>query len=289
MRFFIADSLRCFFPRARALCRVAVVVALAPAAASATLIQATYGNAHVQTADSTGLCAGTTVCVLGTENFDSVTTAQLTSTAGYTTGFGLTGAQTISGTMVADATAKATGNLISQPANAYGGAGGIGNYPELFTGSETLSLSSNGVPGVNYFGLWISALDKNNSLQFYSGSTLLFSFTPSTMLTAINARSNASAYYGNPNNLTQDTTEPFAFVNFFGIGGTFDKLLISNCCGTGFESDNYTVGYRNPATVVGNIFGVAEPGGLSLLASGLAMFAFVRRRATSYQRRLFRW
>jgi len=34
------------------------------------------------------------------------------------------------------------------------------------------------IPGVNYFGLWFSALDAGNELQFYENNTLLLTFTP---------------------------------------------------------------------------------------------------------------
>ncbi len=246
--------------------------------ARATVIQVTYGNAGIQSADSAALCAGTTVCVLGTENFDSRTTANLTG--GFTSTFGLSGAQTITGTYSADATAKSGSNLVSQPANQYGGAGGTGNYAELFNGSYTINLSATGVPGVNYFGIWVSALDANNQIQFYNGSTLIYTFTPTAMLAAINARANKSAYYGNPttNYLGQDSGEPFAFVNFFGVGGTFDKLVISNSGGTGFESDNHTVGYRNPNTIIGNLFGVPEPGAMLLLPGFLLALWRARRQ-----------
>ena len=252
--------------------------------ASATLIAVTYGNPGAQTADSTALCLGTSVCVLGTESFNSVSTANLTT--GFTSTFGLTGSQTITGTYSADATAKTGSNLVSQAANQYGGAGGTGSYPELMNGSYTIALAVNGVPGVNYFGLWISALDANNTIAFYGGGSLLFTFTPSQMITAINATSNKAAYYGNPNNPTQDTSEPFAFVNFFGVGGTFDKLVISNCCGTGFETDNQTVGYRNPAPIIGNLFGVPEPSAPAILAIGIGAMLLGRRRVISCQKML---
>jgi hypothetical protein len=250
--------------------------------AVATVIQVTYGNAGIQSADSAALCAGTSVCVLGTENFDTRTTANLTG--GFTSTFGLSGAQTITGTYSADATAQSGSNLVSQPADQYGGAGGTGKYPELFSGSYSIVLAANGVPGVNYFGIWVSALDANNMIQFYNGSTLLYTFTPTLMINAINARANKSAYYGNPttNFLGQDSGEPFAYVNFFGVGGTFDKLVISNSGGTGFESDNQTVGYRNPNTIIGNLFATPEPGTLLVLLPAVAGLAW--RRATSSRR-----
>ncbi len=68
-----------------------------------------------------------------------------------------------------------TGALRIEGAGEFGGAGGKGSYIAVPNGdSYTLSLSS----GVNYFGLWFSALDKGNHLQFYSGDTLKYSFSP---------------------------------------------------------------------------------------------------------------
>ena len=250
---------------------------LSPMTVQATLIQVSYGNAGIQAADSATLCAGTTVCVLGTENFDTRTTANLTG--GFTSTFGLSGGQTITGTYSANATAQSGTNLINSTANQYGGAGGTGKYPQLFAGAYTINLAVNGVPGVNYFGIWVSALDAANMIQFYNGSTLLYTFTPTVMINAINARSNKTAYYGNPNNLTQNTGEPYAFVNFFGLDGMFDKIVMSNAGGSAFESDNHTVGYRNPNTAIGNLLPIPEPGTLLLLPAFL--WAVRRPRAIS--------
>ncbi len=236
---------------------------LLPKIAQATLIQVSYGNAGIQVADNAALCAGTSVCVLGTENFDARTTANLT--AGFTSNFGLSGGQTITGAYTADATAQTGTNLLNSAANQYGGAGGTGKYPQLFSGSHTITLASNGIPGLNYFGIWVSALDAANMIKFYNGSTLLYTFTPTTMITAINARGNRTAYYGNPNNMTQNTGEPYAFVSFFALDGLFDKLVISNAGGSAFESDNHTVGYRNPNIAIGNLFAVPEPGAMLVL------------------------
>ena len=54
-----------------------------------------------------------------------------------------------------------------------------------------------------------------------------------------------NAYYGNPGPgyKGQDSTEAFAFLNFYGMGGTtFNKIVLSDPSTTsGFESDNHTV------------------------------------------------
>ena len=234
----------------------------------------TFNNPGVQSADNIALCVGTTVCGIGVENFDSRTTATLKS--GFTSTFVNASGITITGTYSADATAQTNTNLQNSAANQYGGAGLAGSYPQLFQGSYTIDLASSGVPGVNYFGLWISALDANNSLSFFSGTNLLLAFTPTQMLAVINARSDKASYFGNPNNMTLNTSEPYAFVNFFATGGTFDRVVFSNVGGTAFESDNHTVAYRTPSSVIGNA--IPAPWSASVLMSALAGLAWVRRR-----------
>ena len=47
------------------------------------------------------------------------------------------------------------------------------------TASYTINLTTTGwIPGVNYFGIWISALDAYNQLTIYDGSTLLTRLSP---------------------------------------------------------------------------------------------------------------
>ncbi len=129
-------------------------------------------------------------------------------------------------------------------ASKYGGAGGSGNFASTTGGkSYSVSLSTTNPNGINYFGFSLSALDAGNSLAFYKGNTLVFSFTPTSMLSMISGN---SAYFGNPNAafLGQDKKEAFGFVNFFDTAGTFDKIVFSETPKVGeYESDNQTVGF----------------------------------------------
>ncbi len=242
--------------------------------AHATVMTVTFNNPGVQSADSVALCVGTTICGIGVENFDGRTSATLRS--GFTATFVNASGITITGNYTADATAQSGTNLINSAANQYGGAGLAGSYPQLFQGSYTINLTTSGAPGVNYFGLWISALDAQNALSFYSGNNLLLAFTPTQMLAVINGRSDRTSYFGNPNNQTLNTAEPYAFVNFFATDGTFDRVVFSNVGGTAFESDNHTVAYRNPAPIIGNA--IPAPWSASVLMTALAGLAWVRRR-----------
>ena len=124
-------------------------------------------------------------------------------------------------------------------ADAYGGAGGshypvqsadnsLGNIPVT-----TLSLNTKS----GYFGLWWSAGDAHNSLDFYNGASLVASFVTADLGTL------PSTYKGNPNSghLGQNSSEYYTFLNFYGNGVLWDKIVFSNNNGTsGFESDNWT-------------------------------------------------
>ena len=137
-------------------------------------------------------------------------------------------------------------HVLIRPADAFGGAGGTGKYLTINANinaadtSTTLTLAT----PQRYFGLWWSAGDPNNVLQFYSGSTLLETFTTNSVVNFINKQSNKSAYYGNPNN-GKDTREPFAFLNFFANPSdpsvTFDRVVLTNSGSSGFEQDNHTI------------------------------------------------
>ena len=126
-------------------------------------------------------------------------------------------------------------------ADQYGGAAntkyaveGIGSVSQTILNLDHAS---------GYFGMWWSAGDASNVLDFYSGAngtgTLLAQFTTANLLKAL-----PKAYYGNPNTGTyagKDAGEPFAFINFFATQGTaWSSVVFKNSSSSGFEGDNYT-------------------------------------------------
>lgn len=127
-------------------------------------------------------------------------------------------------------------------ANQYGGATGSPYSVESAkvglggVATSTLTLTT----AISYFGMWWSAGDANNFLSFYSGGSLVASFSTATLLSKL-----PSAYFGNPTPgyTGQDGTEAFAFLNFYGQAGTtFDKIVLSDpSTSSGFESDNHTI------------------------------------------------
>ena len=247
----------------------ALVIGLMAAGVSfADTIVVTYEGAGVQTPDTTAICGVADVtCDIGTETFNSYT-GSWNGTADFVGTTGITGTY--------------SGQYYLQDANAYGGAGGTGKYIDVDPGeSYTLSLSVNGVPGVNYFGLWFSALDAGNLMQFYNGSTLLYSFTPADFINLVGACSGSNLYCGNPNNRSEDSGEQFAFLNFFDTTGFFTSIVFSEggSYSGDFESDNHTVAYLNPPDPSGTDLYAPEPGGLGLFAAGGIVLALgVSRR-----------
>ena len=142
-------------------------------------------------------------------------------------------------------------NLDIKSADVYGGANNT-NYAVVGVGVNTETTLTLNTPS-SYFGLWWSAGDAHNIMDFYSGAngtgTLLAEFTMANLLKAL-----PKSYYGNPNpgyNSGKDATEPFAFINFFGSPGTqWQSVVLKNDNSTGFEADNFTsrTTAYNPAT-----------------------------------------
>jgi hypothetical protein len=131
-------------------------------------------------------------------------------------------------------------------ADVFGGAGGTGNYVSIRTSPVTITFTA----PQRYFGMWWSAGDPNNVLQFYSGNTLVQTFTTKDVLTFINnlPASQRSLYFGNPNTHFQggNSGEPYAFLNFFADPSnetvTFNTIeLYQASSGGAFESDNHTI------------------------------------------------
>ena len=126
--------------------------------AKADTIVVTYNPSGIVVPQTATICTGATVCTLGVEDFNSWTGGSFTTDFG--TGNQITGVY--------------SGGFHNYAADQYGGADGNGTYPEIFKrdGSYSVSLSTaSTTPGVNYFGLWYSALDAGNLLQFFKVTT----------------------------------------------------------------------------------------------------------------------
>ena len=213
-----------------------------------------FGDAFIVTLEDPGIQQTRSVFFsVGMETFDSRTTAATftssfsTQVGSYSLVSGLTGAVSFG-----QINSRTLGD--HNPPLLYGGAGGVGAYPKDL-GSITLNTS------INYFGLWISAMNGTNTVKIYRefGGELLNTFNLSSMSALVGSSSATNLYYGNPNwsiisglgsttfanQFSAAGGEPFAFVNFYDTtsGSGFKYITID---GGGFESDNWTVGnYRS--------------------------------------------
>ena len=183
------------------------------------------------------------------------------------------------------------------PPDQYGGANSSNYAFSSDSTQTTLVLSTR----VSYFGMWWSAGDSGNILDFYSGATKIFTFT-SSVLDGL-----STSYNGNPNSAFrgQNSAQKYAYINFFVQSGEqIDKVIAR---GSNFESDNWTLrdpayglvvgdGATLPGTAVAqynvndagsqttvtdvsqiNNTSVPEPSSLSLIALGLGSFLALRR------------
>ena len=236
-------------------------------AARADSFVVTYGAAGVESADTALLCAGTTVCVVGQQKFTGSFNGQ--------TDYGTSGA--IAGAY--------TGDYGVVNATQYGGAQGLETYLATFSNTGyTITLThSASVPGVNYFGFWLSALDSGNQLEVLRDGAVVGIYTPADLRAAVGSH---PAYFGNPSGTFagQDVQEPFAFVNFFDLTGYFDQIKIFEApLIGGYESDNQTVGLFTKVSAASAVVEAplplpgASPFAFAALAAGLV--AAHRRRA----------
>ncbi|MEH1778598.1 hypothetical protein [Nostoc sp.] len=208
-----------------------------------------------------------------TANYSNLVNYNVDAFTGQTAGYSATGLTWQNGsTTVGNYT-----NTLIENADQYGGAGGTGQYFDVDSNrsgnNQTVSTLNLTTPQ-SYFGLWWSAGDANNVLTFLSQGKVVYSMTTADVVNYIAGLSNKSSYYGNPNSAfqNQDSGEPFAFINFYDVGGTFDQVQFSNNGGTGFESDNHTVatGYNS---ISGNVVIKAVPESSSVL--GVFAIGFV--------------
>ena len=243
-------------------------VLLAAGASKADPITVTYGSAGTMTPNASSVCGSTAGCTVGYETFSYATPGSLSS---YTSNFS-------SGTGVASAYSGVYSPIQVNPADQYGGAGGTGNYDVVFGTSNTLTIANNRTGGgVNYFGIYISALDAGNELQFYNGNTLVYTFTSQNLITALGSCANGhsgNAYCGNPSDYYADSGELFAYVNFVDTVGTFNTVVFTQNGGGGFESDNHAVAYNSAFTTTAT----PEPAGIAVMGAGLVGLYLARRR-----------
>ena len=250
-------------PTLMALLGFAAALTASGSPAKADVFQTTFEAAGVQNANQTALCAanGSGNCKIGVESFDT-----RTSNTSFTTDFGTGGV--INGTYTA---------VQINAADQYGGAGGTGKYAVAFSGTPyQVSLTTTLATGINYFGFWLSALDSGNQVSFYNGSTLVYTFTPTNLINALGSCSSSNAYCGNPTaaHLGQNSTQLYAFVNFFDTTGTFNSVHFQESpANGGYESDNQTVGFVTSES--GTVVSIAEPASFALLAFAVAGFGMV--------------
>lgn len=237
------------------------VLALAERGASAGPITPSYLGATVQTPNFTTTCGSATSCFYGTETFSNWAGGNFTSTF-------KTGTSNFNATNFINGayTAGGNANWTRAPADQYGGSGGTLPYPELAGRSATadaytiiLTHSAN-IPGVNYFGIWLTALDAKNGIQFYNNGQLLYTFASTDLQAALGACSITNLYCGNPTLpfKGQNPSEIYAYVNFFATVGYFDQVVLYAANGPGLESSNHTVAYINPVVANGTTFNAPD-------------------------------
>lgn len=233
------------------------LLAAAPSAAGADSFNVTIEKPGAENSTATFSSSGV-------ESFDS---RPVGNSQTFTTDFGTSGA--ISGTY--------TGVDI-RGADQFGGAGGNTNFASTSTtAGYSLALSTSNPAGINYFGFYLSALDAGNQLAFYKGATSVFTFDPTNVLALVNGN---SAYFGNPDSpfKGQDSGQPFAFLNFYDLSGTFDRVVFTeNLAAAGYESDNHTVGFFTSQSGT-PVPGVPEPASWAMLIGGLGAIGTALRR-----------
>jgi hypothetical protein len=122
-----------------------------------------------------------------------------------------------------------------------------------------------------YFGMWWSAGDASNQLEFYDGAALLAHYAIGDIIPFL-----APAYYGNPNG-GGNASEPYVYLDFTTTGASrISEVRFINLTGSGYETDNHSV-FDKPIDPPGH--GIPDATAtLGLLGSALAALALIRRR-----------
>lgn len=165
---------------------------------------------------------------------------------------GATGAIGASGVFAVGAWSGATGGVVRNGADQYGGAGGAGQYLALPNANQvTVTLATDR----KYVGFWWSAGNAGNTIEFYdSADNLLASFTTNSLTTLLGGGGSITAidgnqylksdYFGNPNPPAgRNTGEPYGYINLLlqGSSVSFHKIIIRHQGGGSFELDNLAV------------------------------------------------
>jgi hypothetical protein len=159
--------------------------------------------------------------------------------------------------------AVTSGTCSSVPGDAYGGASTTTSVPEFWGVASKYGAFGPNHPSnesaitveldapAEYLGIWWTAGDRCNAIEFYSEGTLKDTFDFDRLMDVLDSDAldpisgadySTDEYFGSPNNYLY-TAEPFAYLHAFAPNGeTFDevRLLLEGPCG-GFEFDNVAV------------------------------------------------
>lgn len=215
--------------------------------AFAAMLASTSASAAVISSSVGGVPVGANVY----ESFDAIGPGGTTA-SGITVSFAGTDAGTASlpnvgGKYAAPYVSGGNGSLFG---NAQADGQDVTQYLTTGIGSVTLDLGDDH----QYFGILWGSVDGYNSLAFYAGDTLLFTYSGSDVAAVANGDQGAvGTYYVNINSDT-----------------AFNKVVASSS-GYAFEFDNVALAYK-PIT------DVPEPGAFALFGLGALGLAAARRR-----------
>jgi hypothetical protein len=225
----------------------AISAAVASSVSMAALISASVG----------GVPVGADVY----ENFDSLAGTGGLSAQGLSVTFSGTGAGAVT---LPDAPGLYAAPFISGSNGAQFGdlqVNGPDQTQYLTTGIGQVTIQL--AEGHEYFGLLWGSVDNYNSLSFYSGDTLLFSFTGLDVDVMANGDQGANGT---------------RYVNIFS-DTLFDRVVASSTA-YAFEFDNVALAIHLPPAEI-QIGVVPEPGTLALLGLGLLAGIVTRHRRTA--------